>query len=158
MYVLQIVDIEGTMSLTEGKGTCAYMEPRVTKVPNDKASDLFSYCMMASEVLTGKWVPRHSLINLVHLEQSGINPRPPFPKHIPDEIREELLSGFDEDLSKRPTWEQLMKELQVFSKELEEQKLQFITSQEDILLKLTQLSEVSAGFEDRNIKDLADNP
>ena len=104
-----MIDIEGSMSHTEGKGTCTYMEPRVSyNKPNDKHSDFFSYCMMASEVLTGKELPRLELIDLFKMDQSGKNPRPPFPESLPDDLKYRLLSGFEEELSKRSTWQDLI--------------------------------------------------
>ena len=79
------------------------------KSPYYKTIDVFSYCVVASEVLTGEQVPR--ITKLIELTQRKTNPRHPFPDFIPDTLRNYLTSGFDERPHKRATWDQLISAL-----------------------------------------------
>ena len=60
---------------------------------NNVATDFFSYCILAYEVLIGKFVPKitdvDSLLN---------RDTPSFPDTVPEELRRCLLSGFDDFL------------------------------------------------------------
>ena len=63
---------------------------------------------MASEVLTGAWAPRYTLRQLWKIEASGKNVRCPFPAILPGKLRGHFLSGFEEDLTKRSKWQELI--------------------------------------------------
>ena len=88
-------------SLTYGKGTFTYMDKAAVTQGNNKATDLFSFCMLAIEVLSGQFIPK-----ITDLDSILKRPNPVFPDSIliPDELRHCLASGFDEDQSKRASW------------------------------------------------------
>ena len=68
---------------------------------NNKATDLFSFCMLAIEVLSGQFIPK-----ITDLDSILKRPNPVFPDsiHVPNELRDCLASGFDEDQNKRSSW------------------------------------------------------
>ena len=82
------------------------MDPRACREHNDKFTDLFSFCSLASEVLTGNWLPRIEKIKTVL--DTYENVRPPFPDNIPDRLKRVLLSGFEENVEKRASWEEII--------------------------------------------------
>ena len=82
------------------------MDPRACQKHNDEYTDLFSFCSLASEVLTGKWLPRIEKLKTV--QDTYKNVRPPFPDTIPDRLKRVLLSGFEEDVEKRASCEEII--------------------------------------------------
>ena len=82
------------------------MDPRACREHNDTYTDLFSFCSLASEVLTGKWLPRIEKLKTVL--DTYENVRPPFPDTIPDRLKRVLLSGFEEDVEKRASCEEII--------------------------------------------------
>ena len=82
------------------------MDPRAYNIANDEYTDLFSFCSLASEVLTGQWLPR--IKDGKTLRDTVENVRPPFPDNIPDRLRRFLLSGFEENVKKRASWEEII--------------------------------------------------
>ena len=66
---------------------------------NDKATDYYSFCVLALEVLTGKFIPKITTFGDL-LERS----KPEVPEFIPRELRKHLISGFDEDHANRSSW------------------------------------------------------
>ena len=86
-------------SLTFGKGTFTYMDPAAATKGNNKATDYYSFCVLALEVLTGKFIPKITTFGDL-LERT----KPEVPDSIPKELRRHLVSGFDEDQTKRSSW------------------------------------------------------
>ena len=54
---------------------------------------------MAYELLSGDWLPN---ISFSELKQKG---RPTFPENIPLGLKKVLLSGFEENIDDRATWD-----------------------------------------------------
>ena len=97
-------------SLTYGKGTFTYMDPAAVTKGNNKATDFYSFCVLALEVLTGKFVPKiPTLGDLVEREV------PIIPDDIPKNLRCHLKSGFDEDQTKRSSWTDIIVALREFT-------------------------------------------
>ena len=86
-------------SLTFGKGTFTYMDPAAATKRNNKATDFYSFCVLALEVLTGQFVPK--IPTLDDLLKRDV---PKIPEDIPLNLRLHLSSGFDEDQDKRSSW------------------------------------------------------
>ena len=86
-------------SLTYGKGTFTYMDKLAFTKGNNEATDFFSYCVLASEVLSGKFVPKITDVDTLLNRGS-----PEIPENVPKELRNCLVSGFDEDQEKRANW------------------------------------------------------
>ena len=76
------------------KGTYKYMDPH-----NNHSCDYYSLCSMAYELLSGDWLPN---ISFSELKQKG---RPTFPENIPLGLKKVLLSGFEENIDDRATWD-----------------------------------------------------
>ena len=66
---------------------------------NNQATDFFSYCVLASEVLSGQFIPKITDVDTLLNRES-----PSIPETVPAELRNCLLSGFDEDQEKRSNW------------------------------------------------------
>ena len=96
-------------SLTEGVGTLTYMDPLVARGGYDKRSDFYSYCVVAYEVLSGEFLPQ--IKNFFTVTQTEKNIRPPFPESIPEDLKEKLLSGFEENLDNRSSWNDVIESL-----------------------------------------------
>ena len=75
------------------------MDPLSVTIGNNKASDFYSFCVLALEVLTGKFIPKIKTLGDL-MERRN----PEIPESIPEELRKHLSSGFDEDQSKRSSW------------------------------------------------------
>ena len=82
------------------------MDPQTIKGEYNESCDYFSYCCVAYEVLSGKLLPRITKHKEFENISKSDNKRPPFPEWIPRELRTILLSGFEETLSKRATWDE----------------------------------------------------
>ena len=76
---------------------------------NNVATDFFSYCILAYEVLTGKFVPK-----ITDVDSLMNRDTPSFPETIPEELRRCLSSGFDEDQEKRAKWTEVIVALRKF--------------------------------------------
>ena len=98
VYWLQRIDT-AERSLTYGKGTFTYMDPAAATKGNNKATDYYSFCVLALEVLTGKFIPKITTFGDL-LERK----KPEVPESIPKELRRHLSSGFDNDQEKRSSW------------------------------------------------------
>ena len=85
--------------MTFGKGTFTYMDPAAATKGNNKATDYYSFCVLALEVLTGKFIPKITTFGDL-LERT----KPEVPEFIPKELRRHLVSGFEEDQAKRSSW------------------------------------------------------
>ena len=85
--------------MTYGKGTFTYMDPAAVTKGNNKATDFYSFCILALEVLTGQFVPM--IPTLDDLTKRNI---PVISEDIPMNLRLHLSSGFDEDQGKRSSW------------------------------------------------------
>ena len=85
--------------MTLGKGTFTYMDPAALTKGNNKATDFYSFCILALEVLTGQFVPM--IPTLDDLTKRDV---PVIPDEIPWNLRMHLASGFDEDQGKRSSW------------------------------------------------------
>ena len=66
---------------------------------NNKATDYFSFCMLAYEVLSGEFIPR-----IANLDSLIKRPSLVIPLSVPKALRDCLMSGFDEEQAKRATW------------------------------------------------------
>ena len=86
-------------SLTKGKGTFTYMDKAAVKNGNNMATDFYSFCVLAFEVLSGELIPV-----IPHLDALLKRENPTIPEKVPNELRECLMSGFDEDQTKRASW------------------------------------------------------
>ena len=96
-------------SLTFGKGTFTYMDPAAATKRNNKATDFYSFCVLALEVLTGQFVP--IIPTLDDLLKRDV---PQIPGDIPLNLRLHLSSGFDEDQAKRSSWTDVIVALRKF--------------------------------------------
>ena len=77
---------------------------------NNQATDFFSYCVLASEVLSGKFVPKITDVDTLLNRGS-----PDIPENVPEQLRSCLLSGFDEDQEKRSNWTDVIIALRKYS-------------------------------------------
>ena len=66
---------------------------------NNKATDFYSFCALASEVLSGHFIPK-----ITDLDSLMKRDNPTIPEIVPAILRNCLLSGFDEDQTKRASW------------------------------------------------------
>ena len=96
-------------SLTFGKGTFTYMDPAAATKRNNKATDFYSFCVLALEVLTGQFVPK--IPTLDDLLKRDV---PVIPDEVPLNLRLHLSSGFDEDQEKRSSWTDVIVALRKF--------------------------------------------
>ena len=87
------------------------MDPQTVKGEYDERCDYYSYCCMSYEVLSGEWLPRITLRDLWRMKE---NRRPSFPPCIPLELRTVLLSGFEEKLERRASWNDTIEALSKF--------------------------------------------
>ena len=97
-------------SLTFGKGTFTYMDPAAATKGNNKATDFYSFCVLALEVLTGQFVPK--ILTLDDLMKRDV---PVIPDEVPLNLRLHLSSGFDEDQEKRSSWTDVIIALRKFN-------------------------------------------
>ena len=90
------------------------MDPAAATKGNNKASDFYSFCVLATEVLTGKFVPKvPTLGDLLEREVPVVS------EDIPLNLRLHLSSGFDPDQSKRSNWTDVIGAL----RKLQQQKI-----------------------------------
>ena len=75
------------------------MDKAAVKQGNNKATDYFSFCMLAYEVLSGEFVPK-----IGNLDSLMERTNPIIPLSVPKTLRDCLMSGLDEDQAKRATW------------------------------------------------------
>ena len=85
--------------MTKGKGTFTYMDKAAVQHGNNMATDFYSFCVLAFEVLSGELIPV-----IPHLDALLKRENPTIPEKVPNELRECLMSGFDEDQTKRASW------------------------------------------------------
>ena len=85
--------------MTKGKGTFTYMDKAAVQHGNNMATDFYSFCVLAFEVLNGELIPV-----IPHLDALLKRENPTIPEKVPNELRECLMSGFDEDQTKRASW------------------------------------------------------
>ena len=90
-------------SLTKGRGTFTYMDKAAVHYGNNMATDLYSYCVLASEVLNGQLIPVIPTFDSL-LERKN----PTVSKRVPEKLRSCLLSGFDERQQSRPGWDDII--------------------------------------------------
>ena len=92
--------------MTRGRGTFTYMDKAAVHLGNNKATDLYSYCVLASEVLNGQLIPViPTFDSLLQREPPTIN------ETVPKKLRNCLLSGFDENQQQRPDWDEVIEAL-----------------------------------------------
>ena len=87
------------------------MDKAAVKQGNNKATDFFSFCMLAYEVLSGEFVPKIGDLDSL-MERSN----PMLPLCVPKTLRDCLMSGFDEEQDKRATWTDTIIALRKLSK------------------------------------------
>ena len=75
------------------------MDKAAVEHGNNMATDYYSFCILATEVLSGQEVPV-----IPHLDGLMEREHPPVPESVPQQLRSCLLSGFNEDQAKRSTW------------------------------------------------------
>ena len=75
------------------------MDPAALTNGNNKATDFYSFCILALEVLTGHFIP--IIPTLDDLTKRNV---PVIPEDIPWNLRLHLSSGFDKDQGKRSGW------------------------------------------------------
>ena len=75
------------------------MDPAAASKGNNKATDFYSFCVLAIEVLTGQFIPK--ITTFADLLKRDV---PKVPEYIPFNLRRHLSSGFDEDQDKRSNW------------------------------------------------------
>ena len=97
-------------SLTKGKGTFTYMDKAAVKHGNNMATDFYSFCVLASEVLSGHCIPV-----IPHLDALMERQNPTIPEKVPKELRTCLMSGFEENQEKRSNWKDTIIALRKFS-------------------------------------------
>ena len=85
------------------------MDPLAARGNYDNRSDFYSYCVVASEILTGKWAP--NINGIVIVLETFQNKRPELPSHIPDDLRKHLLSGYEENPDKRSSLDDVIESL-----------------------------------------------
>ena len=86
------------------------MDPAAATKGNNKATDYYSFCVLALEVLTGKFIPKITTFADL-LERT----KPEVPEFIPKELRSHLVSGFDENQPERSSWTDVIVALRKFS-------------------------------------------
>ena len=86
-------------SLTKGRGTFTYMDKAAVRYGNNMATDIYSYCVLASEVLNGQLIP--VIPDLLSLEKRE---DPMISDVVPKKLRDCLQAGFVEDQQGRPDW------------------------------------------------------
>ena len=86
------------------------MDPAAATKGNNKATDYYSFCVLALEVLTGKLIPK--ITNFGDLLERK---EPEVPDNIPMELRQHIASGFDKDQAKRSSWTDVIVALRKFS-------------------------------------------
>ena len=75
------------------------MDKAAVQHGNNMATDFYSFCVLAFEVLNGELIPV-----IPHLDALLKRENPTIPEKVPNELRECLMSGFDEDQTKRASW------------------------------------------------------
>ena len=79
------------------------MDPAAVTKGNNKATDFYSFCILALEVLTGQFVPMiPTLDDLAKRDVLAI------PDDIPLNLRLHLSSGFNDDQKKRSSWTEVI--------------------------------------------------
>mmetsp|Transcript_16199 Transcript_16199/g.19444 ORF Transcript_16199/g.19444 Transcript_16199/m.19444 type:complete len:590 (-) Transcript_16199:31-1800(-) len=103
--------------VTGEAGTYIYMAPEVIEHRAYSASaDMYSFGIMLAELVTAQ-VP-YSDLNLTPIQvaygvaQRGL--RPTLPPSVPDDLQETIKGCWDTDVSKRPSFQHIAKELRVF--------------------------------------------
>ena len=83
------------------------MDPAAVTKGNNRATDVYSFCVLALEVLSGRFVDK-----ITSLDGLMKRPKPTscleFPETVPKKLRTLLCSGFDEDQNRRTSWTQLI--------------------------------------------------
>ena len=69
------------------------MDKAAVQHGNNMATDFYSFCVLAFEVLSGELIPV-----IPHLDALLKRQNPTIPEKVPNELRECLMSGFDEEL------------------------------------------------------------
>ena len=90
-------------SLTKGRGTFTYMDKAAVRYGNNMATDIYSFCVLSSEVLNGELIP--IIPCLASLEERE---NPTISDEVPKKLRDCLLSGFLEDQQERPDWSDII--------------------------------------------------
>ena len=81
---------------------------------NNKATDFYSFCALASEVLSGHFIPK-----ITDLDSLMKRDNPTIPEIVPAKLRNCLLSGFDEDQAKRASWTDVIVALRKYNQYFE---------------------------------------
>ena len=77
---------------------------------NNKSTDFFSFCVLAAELLSGTFIPKITDVDSLLSRTS-----PDIPENVPKELRDCLLSGFDEDQKLRGDWSDVILALRNYS-------------------------------------------
>ena len=75
------------------------MDKAAVEHGNNIATEYYSFCVLATEVLSGHEVPV-----IPHLDALMEREDPVVPESVPQQLRDCLLSGFNEDQRKRSSW------------------------------------------------------
>ena len=78
---------------------------------NNKSTDFFSYCVLAAELLSGTFIPKITDVDSLLSRTS-----PDIPESVPKELRDCLLSGFNEDQKQRGDWSDVILALRKYSR------------------------------------------
>ena len=78
---------------------------------NNKSTDFFSFCVLAAELLSGKFIPK-----ITDVDSLLSRTNPDIPENVPKELRNCLLSGFDEDQKQRGDWSDVILALRKYSR------------------------------------------
>lgn len=97
------------------KGTCRWMAPEtndISYVNYEKPVDVYSFAMIVYEIMTSH-LPFHKMKTDYQVFDAVLNgQRPEFDVHICKAIRDLIERCWDQDPSKRPTFEQIVDELE----------------------------------------------
>ena len=79
------------------------MDPAAAKKGNNKSTDLYSFSILAWEVLTGQFTPK-----ITTYDDLLSREHPEFPESVPTDLRKHLSSGFNEDQLSRSSWTEII--------------------------------------------------
>ena len=83
------------------------MDPAAVTKGNNRATDVYSFCVLALEVLSGRFVDKITSLDGL-MKRAKPTSSSEFPETVPKKLRTLLCSGFDEDQDRRTSWTQLI--------------------------------------------------
>ena len=116
-------------TMTEGVGTLSHMDPAAVESGNNYHTDMYSFCALASEVLSGQLI-----LNIQFLNDLKHRHDPFIPNNVPQLLRDCLEAGFNEDQAVRPTWDDVIDALHNASDLLKSK----VATEEDPMLDYSQ--------------------